>query len=92
MSERISLNRKEFEAFLEENQALVERSEKLVRKIDSLLKENRDLEKESIDVKNRLESMEGDLNVEVRQGDDAIRKARNQIARLMKETENRISQ
>jgi predicted nucleic acid-binding Zn-ribbon protein len=92
MSERISLDRKEFEAFLVENQALVGRSEKLIEKIDSLQKINRNIEEELRATKEKLESIQADLNTEVRQADDSLRQARATIARLLKETEKRISQ
>lgn len=90
MSERISLNRKEFEAFLAQNQALVERSEGLIQKIDGLQKINKDLEEELRAIKEKFESIETELNIEVRQGDETLRKARETIAHLLRESEEQI--
>ena len=91
MSDRISLSRSEFEAFLVENQALVKRAEELVAKIDTLEKANIELEKELKVAVERLKSAETELKVDTRQGDEAIRKARETITRLMTESDRRIS-
>jgi predicted nucleic acid-binding Zn-ribbon protein len=91
MSERVSLNRKEFEAFLTENQALVERSQKLIGKIDSLEKLNKQLQDELQISKDKIASMEANLNTSMRQSDETLRKARDTVARLLRETERRVS-
>jgi predicted nucleic acid-binding Zn-ribbon protein len=92
MSERVTINRKEFDAFLMENQALVERSQKLVETIDTLERLNRQLRDELQISKEKLESMEASLNVSTRQTDDTLRKARDTMARLLRETEKRVSE
>ncbi|HMK83423.1 MAG TPA: hypothetical protein VK503_06875 [Candidatus Bathyarchaeia archaeon] len=92
MSERVTINRKEFEAFVSENQALVERSQKLVETIDTLERLNKQLRDELQISKEKLESMEANLNVSTRQTDDTLRKARDTMARLLRETEKRVSE
>jgi len=92
MSERVTISRKEFEAFLSENQALVERSQKLVETIDTLERLNRQLRDELQTSKEKLESMEANLNVSTRQTDETLRKARDTMARLLRETEKRVSE
>jgi len=92
MSERVTINRKEFEAFVSENQALVERSQKLVETIDTLERLNKQLRDELQISKEKLESMEANLNVSTRQTDDTLRKARDTMARLLRDTEKRVSE
>ena len=92
MSERVTISRKEFEAFLSENQTLVERSQKLVETIDTLERLNRQLRDELQTLKEKLESMEANLNISTRQTDETIRKARDTMARLLRETEKRVSE
>ncbi len=92
MSERVTISRKEFEAFLSENQALVERSQKLAETIDTLERLNRQLRDELQTSKEKLQSMEANLNVSTRQTDETLRKARDTMARLLRETEKRVSE
>ncbi|HKM51069.1 MAG TPA: hypothetical protein VJZ75_07820 [Candidatus Bathyarchaeia archaeon] len=92
MSERVTISRKEFEAFLSENQALIERSQKLVETIDTLERLNRQLRDELQISKERLESIEANLNISTRQTDETIRKARDTMTRLLRETEKRVSE
>jgi predicted nucleic acid-binding Zn-ribbon protein len=92
MSERVTLNRKEFESFLTENQALVERSQKLLEKIDALESMNKQLREELRTSKEKAESLEANLNVNMRQTDETLRKARDTMARLLRETEKRVSE
>jgi predicted nucleic acid-binding Zn-ribbon protein len=89
MPDLISLDRKEFEAFLTDYQAFVERSQKILDKIDRLQKANKDLQDELLSTRNRLQSFQEDLDMDVRQTDDTLRKARETIAQLIKETESR---
>lgn len=91
MSERVSLDRKEFETFLAENQSLIEKSQQLLQRVDSLEKLNKGLDEELKMAKSRIASLEATLNNSGRQGDEALRKARETMGRLMKETEKRIS-
>ena len=91
MSERVTINRKEFEAFLTENQALIERSQKLVEKIDTLERLNRQLRDELQTSKEKIETMEANVNTSTRQTDEMLRNARETMARLMRDTEKRIT-
>lgn len=92
MSERVTVNRKEFEAFLAENQAIVERTQKLIEKIDSLNAINKQLRDELQALKEKQGSAQVDLNVSVRQTDETLRSAREKMARLISETDRRISE
>jgi predicted nucleic acid-binding Zn-ribbon protein len=92
MSEHLTINRKEFEAFLTENAALVERSQKLIEKIDTLEKLNKQLRDELQTLKNKFEAIEADLNTSMRQTDEKLRNARETMGRLLRETEKRISE
>jgi predicted nucleic acid-binding Zn-ribbon protein len=92
MSERVTVNRKEFDAFLAENQAIVERTQKLIEKIDSLNAANKQLRDELQASKEKQDSAQVDLNVSVRQTDETIRSAREKMARLISETDRRISE
>jgi predicted nucleic acid-binding Zn-ribbon protein len=91
MSERVTVDRKEFEAFLSDNQALLERSQKLIEKIDSLERMDRQLREELKASKEKLESLEATVNISKSQSDEALRRARETMARLARETEKRIS-
>ncbi len=92
MSERVTVNRKEFEAFLAENQTIVERTQKLIEKIDSLNAMNKQLRDELQASKEKQDSAHVDLNVSVRQTDETLRSAREKMARLISETDRRISE
>jgi len=46
MSERITIDRKEFEAFLADNQSLMDRCQQLVKRIDELEKTNKQIHDE----------------------------------------------
>ncbi|MGA3108248.1 MAG: hypothetical protein ABSD99_02155 [Candidatus Bathyarchaeia archaeon] len=83
-AERVSLNRKEFEAFLAENKELTDRVEKLVE-------QQRRLEEELKAAKEREEAARLDRSVDTRQTERAIRNARQTIARLMEETDKKAS-
>ena len=91
MSERVTVDRKEFEAFLSDNQALLERSQKLIERIDALEKINRQLRDELRTSKEKLESLEATVNVSKSRSDESLRRARETMARLASETEKRIS-
>ena len=91
MSERVTVDRKEFEAFLSDNQALLERSQKLIERIDALEKINRQLRDELKTSKEKLESLEATVNVSKSRSDESLRRARETMARLASETEKRIS-
>jgi len=91
MSERVTVDRKKFEAFLSENLALLERSQKLTEKIDALDKLFKQLRDELKTSKEKLDSLEATVNTSKSQSDESLRKARETMARLAKETEKRIS-
>ncbi|HUK28635.1 MAG TPA: hypothetical protein VLV31_09440 [Candidatus Acidoferrales bacterium] len=86
MPELISLDRKEFDGFLADYHAFVERSKKMLQKIDDLQHENNTLKEELHSTKTRLQSFEEQPDSGV-QSDETLRKARETIANLIKETE-----
>jgi len=87
MSERVTVDRKEFEAFLTDNQALLERSQKLIERIAALEKTNKQLQIELEASKEKLESLEAAMNASKSQSDESLRRARETMARLAKESE-----
>jgi predicted nucleic acid-binding Zn-ribbon protein len=91
MSERIAVNRKEFESFLSDNQALLDRSQELMKKIDELQRVNDQLRAELQASRAKLGSMEASMAADTRQSDDSLRKAREIMARLIRETDKRVS-
>ena len=91
MSERVTVDRKEFEAFLSDNQALLERSQKLLERIDALERMNKQLRDDLKASNERLSSLEATVNAGKSQSDESLRRARETMARLAKETEKRIS-
>jgi predicted nucleic acid-binding Zn-ribbon protein len=93
MSDRVTVERKDFDSFLAENQKLIERSQALMSAIDRLEKDNKQLRDElqvSMTRLRALESSMGDMRQSERQSDEALKKARNNIARLIEETDKRI--
>jgi len=90
MSDRVTVERKEFESFLAENQKLIERSQALMSTIDKLEKDNKQLRDELQVSMARLRALESNM-ADMRQSDDVLKKARNNIARLIEETDKRIS-
>jgi len=90
MSERVTIERKEFESFLAENQKLIDRSQALMSTVDRLEKENKQLRDELEVSRTKLRTLESNVAA-MHQSDDALRKARNEIARLIDETDKRVS-
>ena len=90
MSERITVDRKEFEAFLADNQSLMDRCQQLVKRIDDLEKANKQLHDELQASKAKVESLETNMGASSRQMDDSLRKTRETIARLIRETDKRV--
>jgi len=90
MSDRVTVERKEFESFLAENQKLIDSSQALMGTIDRLEKENKQLREELEVSRARLRALESNM-AGMRQSDDALKKARNEIARLIEETDKRVS-
>lgn len=92
MSDRVSIDRKEFQAFVAENQELVKRYQELLDKLNSLREINKNLQEKLDLAERRLDSLEKKVGVEVQAGDDRLRKARATMARLEKETERHLSE
>jgi predicted nucleic acid-binding Zn-ribbon protein len=90
MSDRVTVERKEFEGFLAENQKLLDRSQALMNRIDQLENENKQLRDAVQATKARLGTMESNMAVNMRQADDSLRKARDTMSRLAKEAEKRL--
>jgi predicted nucleic acid-binding Zn-ribbon protein len=86
MSERVTVERKEFESFLAENQKLIDRSQALMTTIDRLEKENNQLRDELEATRAKLQAFESNT----RQSDDSLKKAKNEISRLIEEVDKRI--
>jgi predicted nucleic acid-binding Zn-ribbon protein len=91
MSERITVDRKEFEAFLVDNQSLMDRCQQLVKRIDEVEKVNKQLQEDLQASKAKVESLEANLGAGSRQMDDSLRKTRETITRLIRETDKRVS-
>jgi predicted nucleic acid-binding Zn-ribbon protein len=92
MSDRVSVDRKEFQAFVAENQELVKRYQELLDKLNSLREINKDVQEKLDLAERRLDSLEKKVGVEVQAGDDRLRKARATMAQLEKETERHLSE
>jgi predicted nucleic acid-binding Zn-ribbon protein len=90
MPDRITLDRKEFESFLADNQALVDNSQKLVKKIDELEKANRQLGDELQAARAKVESMQSNFASSAREADDTVRKARETMTRIIQEADKRL--
>ncbi|MGD0690031.1 MAG: hypothetical protein ABSA50_09715 [Candidatus Bathyarchaeia archaeon] len=90
MSERITVDRKEFEAFLADNQSLMDRCQQLVKRIDELEKVNKQLQEDREASKAKVESLEANMGASSRQMDDSLRKTRETITRLIRETDKRV--
>ena len=90
MSERITVDRKEFEAFLADNQSLMDRCQQLVKRIDELEKANKQLHDQIQASNAKVESLEANMGASSRQVDDSLRKTRETIARLIRETDKRV--
>ena len=91
MSDRISVDRKEFQAFVVENQELVKRVQELHEKLNSLREVNKDLEQKLDLAEQKLNSLEKKVDTEVQMGDDTLRKARAAMTRLIEEADRHLS-
>lgn len=76
MSDRVSIDRKEFQAFVAENQELVQRYQKLLEKLDDLRNLNKDLEEKLRLAEQKISSLEQRAGLEVQEGDGTLCKAR----------------
>ena len=90
MSERITVDRKEFEAFLADNQSLMDRCQQLAKRIDELEKVNKQLHEDLQASKVKVESLEANIGASSRQMDDSLRKTRETLTRLIRETDKRV--
>jgi predicted RNase H-like nuclease (RuvC/YqgF family) len=87
----VTVDRKEFEGFLTENQTLLDRSQKLTKRIDELQKENRQLRDELQVLSAKVASRESSVTNNWRETDDSVKKVLETIARLNKEADKRLS-
>jgi len=87
MSDRVTVERKEFEDFLAENEKLIDRSQALMNTIDKLEKENKQLREELDASRARLQVLESN----VRQSDNSLKKAKSEVSRLIEEADRRLS-
>lgn len=74
-----------------ENQQLVDRCEKLLVKVDSLSKLNKNLEDGLRTAEQKLKLTEEKVSIELKQGDETLRRARATMAKLIEETDRRLS-
>jgi predicted nuclease with TOPRIM domain len=85
MPDRVSIDRKEFQAFVAENRELVQRYQKLLdyqkllEKLDDLRNLNKDLEEKLRRAEQKISSLEQRAGLEVQEGDGALRKARDKF-------------
>ena len=91
MSDRVTVERKEFDGFLAENQKLLDRSQALMNRIDQLENENRQLRDELQATKATLGAMESNIANDTRQAGESLRKARETMSWLAKEADKRTS-
>jgi predicted nucleic acid-binding Zn-ribbon protein len=87
MSEKITVDRKEFESFLAENQKLIDRSQALLIEVDRLEKENMKLREEVGSSRAKLQVLESTIS----ESDESLKRARSSISRLIEEADKRIS-
>jgi O-antigen/teichoic acid export membrane protein len=91
VSERIAVDQREFEGFLADNRVLLDRCQKLVGRVDELEVENRKLGGELGESKRKVESVEVGVRGSMRETSEALRRVRETVARLNRETDKRIS-
>ena len=87
MSARITVEKREFESFIAENQKLMDRSHVLMATVAKLEKENLQLRQELDDSKARLRSFESNAS----QIDDSVRKVKDSISRMIAEIDKRMT-
>jgi len=87
MAERVSVDAKEFKAFLAENQQLIERYGKLLDRLEALKKLNRELEDRLRLAQEKIGIFEDKIVTDVREGDETLRKARDTMTRLMEQAD-----
>jgi hypothetical protein len=87
---RITVDRKEFEGFLAENQKFLDRSQALMNRFNELENENEQLGVELQATKTRLRAIESNMANNTREGDESLRKAWEIMSRLAEEADKRI--
>jgi cell division septum initiation protein DivIVA len=78
------VDRKEFEAFIEENQTLLERSEKMIQTIEALEKANHELRQKLQAAQESRKTLKANLDRENPQADDTLRQARERTSNVLK--------
>jgi predicted nucleic acid-binding Zn-ribbon protein len=91
MSDKVTVERKDFEGFMAENQKLLDRSQVLMNRIEQLENENKQLRDELQAAKTTLGAMESNMARSARQGDELLRKAREAMSRLGQEADKRTT-
>lgn len=92
MSERVSVNFQEFQAFLAENHQLVERYGKLLDRVTELNKANKELGAKLRLTEEKLNMLEQRMGADIQQADGTLREARATITRLLEEADRRLSE
>jgi predicted nucleic acid-binding Zn-ribbon protein len=92
MSERVSVNSQEFQAFLAENKQLVERYGRLLDRVTELNKANKELGAKLRLTQEKLNMLEQRMGADIQQADETLREARTTIARLLEEADRRLSE
>jgi hypothetical protein len=70
---------------------MTERYEKMLNRLTDLDRLNRELGAKQRQTAEKLNLMEQRIEVDVQKGDETLRRARDHMARLMKETETRLT-
>jgi len=90
-SERIAVDRKEFEGFLADSRVLLDRYQQLNGKVDELEELNRKLNSELEDSKVKVGSDEANVTGSMRETSEDLRRVRAIVERLNREADKRIS-
>jgi len=91
LSERISVSTKELQGFLADNQQLMERYEKMLNRLTVLDRVNKELEEKQRQTEAKLKLIEQRSEGDIQKADETLRKARATIARLIRETDLRLT-
>ncbi len=88
---RVSIDRQEFDAFLVENEHLVERLEKLLQEVDALKSLNKSLEERFRAMEQETVLTQEKGTTDLQGADETLRMSRSIMARLLGETDRRLS-